>query len=131
VGKELRGSSVEALNEGEGFSFTGKVTEALPRTARGASSSHVSVGRGGRSWGVGTLTDSTVNWRGSQKSEPTELTDSAVKAWEWARNSEGTGDGEGESEGQEVAERRSDVWLAVSDGGWMNTGGATEISLLV
>ena len=63
------------------------------------------------------LTDSTVNWRGSQKSELTELTDSAVKAWEWARNSEGNGDGEGESEGQEVAERRSDVWLAVSDGG--------------
>lgn len=33
----------------------------------------------------------------------------------------GTGEGEGESEGQEWAESKSEVWLAVRDGGWMKT----------
>jgi hypothetical protein len=35
--------------------------------------------------------------------------------------SDGTGEGEGESEGQELAESKSEVWLAVNDGGWINT----------
>ena len=52
------------------------------------------------------LGDSTTRLRGSQKSKSrSEVTD------------RGIGDGEGESEGHEVAERRSDVWLAVTDGG--------------
>jgi hypothetical protein len=35
--------------------------------------------------------------------------------------SDGAGEGEGESEGQELAESKSEVWLAVNDGGWINT----------
>jgi hypothetical protein len=46
----------------------------------------------------------------------------SVKPWDWARISVGAGEGEGESEGQELAESRSDVWLAVREGGWINTG---------
>ena len=36
------------------------------------------------------------------------------------------GEGEGEREGQELMERRSEAWLAVTDGGWINTTDTTE-----
>ena len=36
------------------------------------------------------------------------------------------GDGEGEREGQELMERRSEAWLAVTDGGWINTTDITN-----
>ena len=39
------------------------------------------------------------------------------------------GDGEGERDGQELMERRSEAWEAVSEGGWMNTAGAIPVSL--
>ena len=33
-----------------------------------------------------------------------------------------TGEGDGESDGHEpLADSKSEVWLAVSEGGWMNT----------
>ena len=51
----------------------------------------------------------TSKLRGSQKSKSdSEAADREI------------GEGEGESEGQE-AERRSEAWLAVTEGGWMNT----------
>lgn len=34
----------------------------------------------------------------------------------------GAGDGDGERDGQELMERRSEAWLAVTEGGWMKTG---------
>ena len=37
-----------------------------------------------------------------------------------------SGDGEGESEGQELMERGSEAWLAVTDGGWINTTDTTN-----
>ena len=55
---------------------------------------------------------STSRWRGSQKSKSAE---------ELVLLDRDTGDGEGESEGQELMERRSEAWLAVTDGGWINT----------
>ena len=53
----------------------------------------------------------TSKFRGSQKSKSvSDVTD------------RGIGDGEGESDGQETpAERRSDAWLAVTDGGCRKT----------
>ena len=39
------------------------------------------------------------------------------------------GDGEGERDGQELMERRSEAWEAVSEGGWMKTAGAIPVSL--
>ena len=53
--------------------------------------------------------ESTSRLRGSQKSK----SDSEVA-------DRGIGEGEGESEGQE-AERSSEAWLAVTEGGWMKT----------
>lgn len=50
--------------------------------------------------------DLTRRLRGSQKSNPiSEVTD------------RGIGDGDGESDGHEIVERRSDAWLAVTEGG--------------
>ena len=40
----------------------------------------------------------------------------------------GAGDGEGESEGQELMERRSEAWLAVTEGGWMKTNQKLSVS---
>jgi hypothetical protein len=42
-----------------------------------------------------------------------------------AKGVRGSGDGDGESEGQDVADRRYDPWLA--EGGWMNTTGGQQI----
>ena len=36
------------------------------------------------------------------------------------------GDGEGEREGQELMDRRSEAWLAITEGGWMNTTDTTN-----
>lgn len=71
------------------------------------------VGKGGNS--RATLLklevgESTSKLRGSQKS---------ILVSEMADR--GIGEGDGESEGQELIERRSDVKLVVTDGGWINT----------
>ena len=61
---------------------------------------------------------STKRLRGSQKSKSVA---------EVVVLDRGIGDGEGEREGQEVMERRSEAWLAVTDGGWMNTTDTTQL----
>ncbi len=67
------------------------------------------VGKNGKSTVVVTwlvFWISTRRLRGSQKSKSvSEVTE------------RGTGDGEGESEGQELMERRSEAWLAITEGG--------------
>jgi hypothetical protein len=42
-----------------------------------------------------------------------------------AKGVRGSGEGDGESEGQDVADRRYDPWLA--ERGWMNTTGGQQI----
>ena len=58
----------------------------------------------------------TSKLRGSQKSK------SVVKAVEW-----GIGGGDGERDGQESMERRSEAWLAATEGGWIKTAGAINL----
>ena len=90
--------------------------------------SSLRVGRGGRS---APSDDSTVNSRGSQKCAPAGSTDSVAVAADCCdcdtiaacgSKLEDTGDGDGDSEGHELlVDSRSDVWLAVRDGGWIKT----------
>ncbi len=76
-----------------------------------------SVGKVGRSTAVlcpmVLKTPPTSRLRGSQKSK------SVVKAVE-----RGIGEGDGERDGQESMERRSEAWLAATEGGWIKTAGA-------
>lgn len=65
---------------------------------------------------------STNKLRGSQKSK--SVADMVVLDRE-------IGDGEGEREGQELMERRSEAWLAVTDGGWINTTDRTKIRTII
>ena len=60
---------------------------------------------------------STKRFRGSQKS--ISVAELMVPDCE-------SGDGEGESDGQELMERGSEAWLAVTDGGWINTTDTTN-----
>ena len=83
--------------------------DSNPGSSLWLSLSECKVGRGGRSK-CSTLEleigDLTRRLRGSQKSKSvSEATDCGI------------GDGEGEREGQDVVERRSDAWLAVTEGG--------------
>ena len=41
----------------------------------------------------------------------------------------GAGDGDGERDGQELMERRSEAWLAVTEGGWMKTNQKLSVSI--
>lgn len=73
------------------------------------------VGRVGRSTVERVLTvtspdEATVSSRGSQKSNSVSEMDER-----------GKGEGEGDKDGQALAERRSEAWLAVTEGGWMKT----------
>lgn len=61
---------------------------------------------------------STYKFRGSQKSK--SVAERVVLDRE-------IGDGEGEREGQELMERRSEAWLAVAEGGWINTTDTTKL----
>ena len=61
---------------------------------------------------------STNRLRGSQKSK--SVAERVVLDRE-------IGDGEGERDGQELMERRSEAWLAVADGGWINTTDKTKL----
>lgn len=74
------------------------------------------MGKGGSSAGAedaAATVESTVNWRGSQKSVQGD-------SIEGVSSPVGTGDGDGDRDGQEMlAERRSE--LVVSEGGWINT----------
>ena len=74
-----------------------------------SSSPEHNVGSGGKSTVVVTLPvfDAlTIKFRGSQKSMSVS-----------ERTERGAGDGEGDREGQELMERRSEAWLAISEGG--------------
>lgn len=88
--------------------------ESLPkRNLCSSSSPEQSVGKGGKLSATPVkleVGESTMRLRGSQKS---------ALVFEMADR--GTGEGDGESEGQELIERRSDVKLVVTDGGWINT----------
>ena len=67
------------------------------------------MGKGGKSTAVvmlDTLEAPTIRFRGSQKSK--SVSDSTER---------GAGDGDGEREGQELMERRSEAWLAITEGG--------------
>lgn len=78
------------------------------------------MGKGGKSADdadCSGLCASTSSLRGSQKSK-------SVSEIEVAEL--GTGEGEGEREGQELMDRRSEVWLAVTEGRWMNTNHRTR-----
>lgn len=96
-------------------SWDGRVKLApLSNSFCSSSSPELKVGRGGSSAGAegaAATAESTVNWRGSQKSEHSN---------EGVSKPVGTGEGEGDRDGQEMlAERRSE--LVVSEGGWINT----------
>ena len=83
-----------------------------------SSSPEHKVGKGGKSMAIWLeFCVSTKRFRGSQKS--ISVVELMVLDCE-------SGDGEGESEGQELMERGSEAWLAVTDGGWINTTDTTN-----
>lgn len=99
-------------------SWDGRVKFApLSNNLCSSSSPELKVGKGGSSAGAedaAATVESTVNWRGSQKSEQEDSENEGVS------KPVGTGEGEGDRDGQEMlAERRSE--LVVSEGGWINT----------
>lgn len=91
-----------------------------PKINLGSSSSpEYNVGKGGKS--IAELFEFCVSankLRGSQKS---------ISGAELVVLDCEMGDGEGESDGQELMERRSEDWLAVTDSGWMNTTDTTNL----
>ena len=108
---EVPSDSKDLLNCDSGLIKIGSLPK---RSLCSSSSPEHRVGKGGKSRATllkVEVGESTNRLRGSQKSILllSEMVD------------RGIGEGDGESEGQELIERRSDVKLVLTDGGWINT----------
>ena len=122
VSKVGRPPSVEADRDSNGLLKCDSCLIRLRSPPRinlcSSSSPEHRVGKVGKSTAVAMLfvfRVSTNRFRGSQKSKSvSDMTEC------------GTGEGEGERDGQELMERRSEAWLPISEGGWINTTDTTN-----